>query len=848
MHAHSDFRGPQVQCFQCGRIKRRDRSTTLPSSSTTNARIRQPCLTLSAGRLYNLGQPHPLSRESLMDLNRFRAVAGRRLSDLLAPLLLLLMATLPRLQAADLSAIKVVSGDFIPGGRITHTIKISNDDRIAQADNRGDEMTDRISADLVLLSATADKGVLQILDDVVAWNGVIPPDGVVIVRIESEIGLQVMPGTEISNQADINFDRDGDGTNESSTLSDWPGQPGAQDPTVFRVLAPGGDPPPELAIDDVTVTEGDAKTVDAVFTVSLSAVSRLDVSVDFATTAGSATAGLDFTSAAGTITIPAGSLSARIAVEVVGDRRVEPDETFFVDLTSPSNATLADTSGLGTILDDDDDIDLQIEKECELRGSTVTCTLTASNRSGSDATGVIVRDTLSGASFGPASCLGLTASGPSVLEWSITVLEAETFELCTIDAVPAAKSDLIVNTAVISGDQSDPDPSNNKAVFTLQSPPPGAEPTITMEVTRDPVPGNSIPPAGAPVTFTIKITNNSALTTLGDNPGPEMFFVLAPELRVISASAHTAVGETFTFTVLYPPGTFVVYWNGSLPPLGVATITISAEENPGGGPPNGPGYTFYGRYASLSNQAMLLFDRDGDGTNESFKLTDSTVLVLEATVFLFPHVFGFGENFTTISVAKLNQEELTATVYFYDSVGNVVSTNTHVLGDHDGHRFQVPEGLVGSALVSCSRACHTEGTWEFNLATGGSRVGIDAVPAATLLLPVFQVDLSPPHYEGTWSFHVDIPRQASQGFALAVRALISAANCSIGYFDKEGDRVAEEAFALPPSGHRAEFAQLPQGFEGSGRINCDAPVVVLPVLQDPLNGFPTVGVATPILR
>ena len=720
-------------------------------------------------------------------------------------------------------------------------------------------MTDRISADLVLLSATADKGVLQILDDVVAWNGVIPPDGVVIVRIESEIGLQVMPGTVISNQADINFDRDGNGTNESSTLSDWPGQPGAQDPTVFRVLAPGGDPPPELAIDDVTVAEGDAGTVDAVFTVSLSAVGRLDVSVDFATNAGSATAGLDFTSAAGTITIPAGSLSARIAVEVVGDRRVEPDETFFVDLTSPSNATLADTSGLGTILDDDDDIDLQIEKECELRGSMVTCTLTASNRSGSDATGVIVSDMLSGAFFGPASCLGLTASGPSVLEWSITVLEAETTELCTIDAVPAASlsvngypsgSDLIVNTAVISGDQSDPDPSNNKAVFTLQSPPPGAEPTITMEVTRDPVPGNSIPPAGAPVTFTIEITNNSALTTLGDNPGPEMIFVLPPELKVISASADTTnVNEVFTFTVSYPAGTFsVVYWNGSLPPLGLTTITISAEENPGGGPPNGTGYTFYGRYASVSNQAMLLFDGDGDGTNESFKLTDPIVLVLEATVFLFPHVFGFGENFTTISVAKLNQGELRATVYFYDSVGNVVSTNTHVLGDHDGHRFQAPEGLVGSALVSCSRACHTEGTWEFNLATGGSRVGIDAVPAATLLLPVFEVDLSPSDDDGTWSFHVDIPGQASQGFALAVRALISAANCSIGYFDKEGERVAEEAFALPPSGHRAEFAPLPQGFEGSGRIDCDAPVVVLPVLQDPRNGFPTVGVATPILR
>ena len=113
------------------------------------------------------------------------------------------------------------------------------------------------------------------------------------------------------------------------------------------------DPPPALSIGDVTLAEGDAGTTSAVFTVSLSAVSGRDVTLAFVTANGTAVAGLDYTTTSGTLTIPAGASSATLAVPVKGDTLDETDETFFVNLSTPVNATLADGQGRATILDDD---------------------------------------------------------------------------------------------------------------------------------------------------------------------------------------------------------------------------------------------------------------------------------------------------------------------------------------------------------------------------------------------------------------------------------------------------------------------------------------------------------------
>lgn len=113
------------------------------------------------------------------------------------------------------------------------------------------------------------------------------------------------------------------------------------------------DPTPTLSINDVTVTEGNAGTTTASFTVTLSVSSGQNVTVNYTTANGTATAGGDYVSVSGTATFPAGSTTQPIAVTVNGDLVDEPNETFFVNLSSATNATIADNQGLGTITDDD---------------------------------------------------------------------------------------------------------------------------------------------------------------------------------------------------------------------------------------------------------------------------------------------------------------------------------------------------------------------------------------------------------------------------------------------------------------------------------------------------------------
>ncbi len=113
---------------------------------------------------------------------------------------------------------------------------------------------------------------------------------------------------------------------------------------------------PNLTISDVTVTEGHAGTVAAIFTVSLSAPAlSTDITFDIATQDNTATiANNDYLARRLTNqTIPAGQQSYTFTVTLNGDTTVEPDETFFVNVTNVTGATVADGQGLGTIQNDD---------------------------------------------------------------------------------------------------------------------------------------------------------------------------------------------------------------------------------------------------------------------------------------------------------------------------------------------------------------------------------------------------------------------------------------------------------------------------------------------------------------
>ena len=109
---------------------------------------------------------------------------------------------------------------------------------------------------------------------------------------------------------------------------------------------------PTLYVRGTTVDE-DAGTVN--FTVSVLPAATGAVTVQVATSDGTANAGSDYTSVSQTVTIPAGSTTATVPVPVLNDTVQESDETFMMTLSNPSsNVNLASTQSADTTITDDD--------------------------------------------------------------------------------------------------------------------------------------------------------------------------------------------------------------------------------------------------------------------------------------------------------------------------------------------------------------------------------------------------------------------------------------------------------------------------------------------------------------
>ncbi|MGB6367393.1 MAG: Calx-beta domain-containing protein, partial [Thermoanaerobaculia bacterium] len=108
---------------------------------------------------------------------------------------------------------------------------------------------------------------------------------------------------------------------------------------------------PALETSDVTVVEGAAGPVDAVFDLTLSCGSHEEITVDVTTTDGSATAGADYLSQAVAATFAAGERLQSVAVPVLDDTITERDETFALELANASGAVTETPSVTGTILD-----------------------------------------------------------------------------------------------------------------------------------------------------------------------------------------------------------------------------------------------------------------------------------------------------------------------------------------------------------------------------------------------------------------------------------------------------------------------------------------------------------------
>jgi hypothetical protein len=118
--------------------------------------------------------------------------------------------------------------------------------------------------------------------------------------------------------------------------------------TMFKAnvdaASPVPPPLPAISIADATAS-GDTAT----FTITLDKASTAPVVVGFATADLLAKAGEDYEHTVGTVGFDPGVTSKTVTVPILPNA-VEPDETFKVNLVSPSGATIARSSATGTIL------------------------------------------------------------------------------------------------------------------------------------------------------------------------------------------------------------------------------------------------------------------------------------------------------------------------------------------------------------------------------------------------------------------------------------------------------------------------------------------------------------------
>lgn len=117
------------------------------------------------------------------------------------------------------SGSKSVTGELTPdGGSVIYSIAPANGGAQAQLDRVGHELTDVLPSDLTFVPANATAGATSNSGNTVFWNGPIPAGGSATVTINARTNLGTA-GRPVSNQATLAYDRNNDGSNESTAAT-----------------------------------------------------------------------------------------------------------------------------------------------------------------------------------------------------------------------------------------------------------------------------------------------------------------------------------------------------------------------------------------------------------------------------------------------------------------------------------------------------------------------------------------------------------------------------------------------------------------------------------------------------
>ena len=214
------------------------------------------------------------------------------------------------------------------------------------------------------------------------------------------------------------------------------------------------DTTPTISIADASIVEGDSGQSDLEFTVSLSAPTGADVTFNYATNDISATAGDDYVVATASGTIVSGTISSLVVVQVIGDSAEEGDETLGVSISGVANATVADDTAIGTIVDDDSEPTISIDDAVLVEGdigqSNMVFQVALSSSSSVDVTfdySTSDSTATGGDDYTAVSSSGLISSGSLTTTINVavigdTVVEPdETFDLSLSGVVNATVND-----------------------------------------------------------------------------------------------------------------------------------------------------------------------------------------------------------------------------------------------------------------------------------------------------------------------------------------------------------------------------------------------------------------------
>lgn len=355
-------------------------------------------------------------------------------------------------------------------------------------------------------------------------------------------------------------------------------------------------PPPSLSIGDVSLSEGNSGTKQATFTVTMSSASASVVTFDIATANGSAVAGSDYiaTSLTG-VTIPAGSTNQAFTVAINGDAVVEANETFLVQVSNATGASIADGQAIGTITNDDAYPMLSVGNISVLEGNsgttlaTFTLTLSAVAASPvtydiatSDSTAVAGSDYVGRALTGQTIPAGASSATFTVTINGDTVVEAsESFQVNVANVAGAivvngqgigtiVNDDLqslsIADVSVVEGNS-----GTRLATFTVQLSGP-ANAAVTYDIatadgsavapgdyTAKSLTGQTIPAGATSASFTVSINGDLTIEP------SETFQVNLGNVIGANIGAGSAVGTIIT--------------DDTLPALSIADVSIIEGNN-----------------------------------------------------------------------------------------------------------------------------------------------------------------------------------------------------------------------------------------------------------------------------